>query len=126
MTGDDFEAVWKAYPRKVAKHPARLVWARMNSAEREAAVKAIPLHCAFWTAQGTEPQYVPHLRTWLYQRRWEDEIEMPQAAPKQVTAWWATDEGVMEQGRKLGIAARPGEGMQQYKARLVAAMRVAA
>ena len=32
--------------------------------------------------------------------------------------WWASDEGTMEQGRKLGIPAKPGESMSSYRQRL--------
>ena len=83
---------------------------------------ALPAHIKFWQARG-DPQFIPYPATWLNGARWEDEIEMPAAVPKQVNAWWTTEQGVLAKGRELGIQARPGEEMAQYKARLVEAMR---
>ena len=37
------------------------------------------------------------------------------------TSWWLSDAGIMAEGRRLGIDARPGESSNSYKARLEAA-----
>ena len=31
----------------------------------------------FWEHNKTEKQFIPHPSTWINQRRWEDEIELP-------------------------------------------------
>lgn len=79
---NDFDAFWHLYPRKVAKAHARSMWARLTSAERTAALAALPAHVAYWTARQTPPEYIPHAGTWLNPRagrRWEDEL--PAADP---------------------------------------------
>ena len=35
--------------------------------------------------------------------------------------WWATDEGTLKRGREVGVPAKPGETMANYRARLRAA-----
>ena len=35
--------------------------------------------------------------------------------------WWATDEGTLQHGQRLGVPAKPGETMANYRARLRAA-----
>ena len=123
---NDFEEIWQKYPRKVAKAQAKKIWARMSAEKRNSALAALPEHLKAWELEGRLPQYYPHLGTWLYQERWEDEIEAVEAIPQKVVAWWANDEGVMAKGRELGIFPRGGEGMAQYKARVVEAARKAA
>ena len=43
-----------------------------------------------------------------------------------VDAWWATDERTIQQGHALGLSARAGESMQQFRDRISAAVRAAA
>lgn len=116
-----FDAFWERYPRKVAKHAARQIWARMAPADREDALAAIGQHVAYWQACGTAREFIPHARTWLHQHRWEDEIEMPNVTPAAVE-WWRTERGVLEKGAELGLQARPGEDMAQFKQRIVDAI----
>ena len=73
---DDWEIFWSHYPRKVAKRAAARVWNRLSEAEKADALEALPRHCRIWAARG-EPQFIPHPATWLYQARWEDELEEP-------------------------------------------------
>lgn len=122
----DFEEIWQKYPRKVAKAHAKKIWARMSAEKRNAAAEALPKHLKAWELEGRLQQYYPHLGTWLCQERWEDEIEAVEVIPQKAVAWWASDEGVMTKGRELGIFPRGGEGMSQYKARVVEAARKAA
>ena len=48
------------------------------------------------------------------------------AVPKQVAAWWTSEAGTMEQARLLGMSARPGEDMAQFRKRIADRMREAA
>lgn len=38
------------------------------------------------------------------------------AKPK--AQWWSSDEGILAHAKELGISARPGESMRDFKARL--------
>jgi len=70
-----FDLFWSDYPRKVGKHAARLVWQRVRPRTQEqfdAICRALARSCRAWDERG-ERQYIPHARTWLQQRRYEDE-----------------------------------------------------
>jgi hypothetical protein len=72
-----FERVQKAYPTKIGKKAARKEWDRIkpppNDAVADRMVAAIKLQKrTVWS--DTEVRYIPHLRTWLHQARWEDEV----------------------------------------------------
>ena len=120
---DDFEQLWLMFPRKHAKHPARLQWARMSAGDKFAAAQALPIHVRFWRVAGTPPEYLPHFRTWLYQRRWEDELEMPEAP--EAAQWWKTTSGIEAKARQVGMTPKPGEDWHSLKARILAKERVA-
>ncbi|MDH5244831.1 MAG: hypothetical protein OEW98_00145 [Betaproteobacteria bacterium] len=72
---DDFEAFWRAYPRRVGKGEARKVWTRLQpTAETLAAMLA----AIAWQRQTDQwrrdgGQFIPHPSTWLRQERWMDE-----------------------------------------------------
>ena len=74
-TADGFEAFWAAYPRKVGKGAARSEWQKLHpSAALQAAIRAALAQQTTsdqWRKEGG--QFIPHARTWLHQRRWEDE-----------------------------------------------------
>ncbi len=69
---DQFDAFWKAYPRRVGKEAARKAWA--------ACIKrgVQPWHMiegAQWLSDHPpdDPQFIPHPSTWLNQGRYDDE-----------------------------------------------------
>lgn len=109
-----FEEFWKQYPRKECKKPARLVWDRLTKDQQQAALDALPNHCRRWMVKGTDSEFIPHARTWLYQERWEDEIQITET----ITNWLQSDKGTMDKGRELGIHSKPGESMNEYRERL--------
>ena len=121
----EFSEWYKAYPKKMARADGERAWAKMNEADREAAMAAVAAHVRSWEACGTERQYMPYPATWLNGRRWEDELEMPEVAAKLV-AWWSTDAGILAKGREVGCLPRPGEDMAAYKSRVAVAIRGAA
>jgi hypothetical protein len=115
LSFDDFYSI---YPRKVGRKPAKMVWDRMSENDKILAMQNLSSHIAYWEALGTTKEFIPHARTWLYQDRWTDEIELPK--PKTIEpAWWTTDAGIMAKGRDIGVFPRPGEDMYQYKGRLI-------
>lgn len=122
----DFNSWYSQYPKKVAKKEAEKAWARLTSEERARAMDAIPNHVRYWDAKGTEKQFIPHPSSWLNGARFEDELDFVEAAPKAAVAWWSTEEGVLAKGRSLNCLPRAGEGMPEYKQRVVEASRRAA
>lgn len=123
----DFDRFWAAYPRKVAKRAALLVWFKMSEQERETAILVIDNHVAYWRAADTAIQFIPHARTWLNQGRWEDEIELPEPKREQVREqqWWLSEKATIEKGRELGLSPRGGEDWYQFRARIRGALTVA-
>jgi hypothetical protein len=83
---DAFERFWAAYPRRPdnPKAAARLVFERRvrEGADPAAIAAAAGRYAAAVTARRLDAIYVPHARTWLSQRRWEDYLEdAPASAP---------------------------------------------
>jgi len=116
-----FDLFWERYPRRVAKAVARKSWARLKPEQIDKVLAVIDQHVRYWTAMGTEIQYIPLPATWLNQERWEDELEMPTF--DRLVAWWASDGGILKKGAELGIQPRPGEEMGQFKQRVVQSVR---
>lgn len=120
MTFDQFYA---QYPKKVARKDAQKAWARLSEEEKAKALEALPAHIRYWDIKGTEKEFIPHPATWLNGARFEDELDLAESVPKTAIAWWSTDDLTMKKGAELGIRARGGETMQEYRARLVEAVR---
>lgn len=125
-TSATFADFWALFPRRVAKKDAERAWNRLDLNLRALAMTALPNHIKFWEADGRARTFIPHPATWLNGARWEDEIEAEEVIPQKAVAWWATDDGVLKKGRELGVHAKGGESMAQYKVRVVEAARKAA
>jgi len=121
-----FEQFYTQYPKKVARKDAQKAWAKLSAEERAKALEALPTHIRYWDVKGTEKHYIPHPATWLNGARFEDELELAEHVPQKAVAWWATDDGVMKKAGEIGVRARAGESMPEFKARVVAAVRQAA
>jgi hypothetical protein len=87
-----FERFWAAYPDRPdnPKAAARQVFERRvrEGADPEVIVAAAGRYRAFVAGRKLDSLYIPHARTWLSQRRWEDYAEAPVE-----TAAWAPDPG---------------------------------
>ena len=118
---------WTHYPRKVAKAHAQKMWRRLTNEEKFAAAQSLPIHVRFWRMAGTAPDKIPHAGTWLNPidgRRWEDELEMPEAPENQ--QWWKTQSGIEAKARAIGMwPPRAGEDWHSLKARILAKERAA-
>lgn len=72
-----FERFWDVYPRKTAKDAARKVWLKLapDDALTQLMIAKVRDHCrtSQWTKDDGE--FIPHGRTWLNQKRWEDECD---------------------------------------------------
>ena len=88
--GDDglFDEFWAAYPKRVAKQPARRAFDRLKP---DRALLDKMLDALRWQTQSEQwtkdgARYVPNPATWLNARRWEDEQEgspTPPTPPKE-------------------------------------------
>ena len=71
----DFNAFWEIYPNKVGKAEAAKAWGKLTKQDHDEALTGIVMHSGRWEDEGTEKRFIPHPKTWLNQRRWEDEIK---------------------------------------------------
>ena len=70
---NEFEEVWKLYPKKVGKSPARkkYIKARKDGVEFETIKNGIEQYSMY--VRGREYQYIKNGSTWFNQKGWEDE-----------------------------------------------------
>lgn len=86
-TLEAFERFWAAYPRRPdnPKAAAREVFVRRvrEGADAEAVASAAGRYADACRKSGLDLKFVPHARTWLSQRRYEDflEADVPASAP---------------------------------------------
>lgn len=71
----EFAAFWNSYPRKVDKVRASKAWAKLNPGPQVVVALMAGLERAKQSEQWNRDggKYVPHPKTWLNGRRWEDE-----------------------------------------------------
>jgi DNA replication protein DnaC len=71
--GDVFEQLWTEYPRKVGKAAAQKAWVKLMAGGQGYDPKTIwnglTRWVEHWESKGTSLDYVPHMATWLNQRR---------------------------------------------------------
>lgn len=83
-----FEMFWKSYPRKVDKPGSKRAFKR---ALKVATVSEIGAGLRAWKAYWTDPEFIPHPKTWLNQQRWNDEVPEPRnpmpASADTITRW---------------------------------------
>jgi len=117
----EFNLFWAQYPRKVGKLTAQRSWQKMPDDHKQKALEAIVEHRKYWTAKGTELDYIPHASTWLNNQRFFDEIVIEQKENKRPPLpWYASDELTLAKGRELGLNPYAGETFAQFRARLSA------
>lgn len=77
----DFEAFWKAYPKKTGKGAALKAWSK-NKPPLAACLEALAwqVRTEQWTKD--QGQFIPHPTTWLNQSRWQDEPDKRITGPK--------------------------------------------
>jgi hypothetical protein len=117
----EFNLFWAQYPRKVGKLTAQRSWQKMPDDHKQKALEAIVEHRKYWTAKGTELDYIPHASTWLNNQRFFDEIVIEEKQNKKPPLpWYASDELTLAKGRELGLNPYAGESFAQFRARLSA------
>lgn len=77
----EFAKVWAGYPRKVGKGSAEAAWAKARKLADYETI-AGPLRAHVRAMAGKDPKFIPHLSTWLNQRRWEDEAPRHEPDPE--------------------------------------------
>jgi hypothetical protein len=116
-----FENFWLQYPKKVGKLTAKRSWEKLSQENKQKALEAIVEHRKYWSAKGTEWEFIPHASTWLNQERFEDELVIEQKENKRPPLpWYASDELTLAKGKELGLNPYAGESFAQFRARLSA------
>ena len=116
-----FENFWLQYPKKVGKLTAKRSWEKLSQENQQKALEAIVEHRKYWSAKGTDWEFIPHASTWLNQERFEDELVIEQKENKRPPLpWYASDELTLAKGRELGLNPYAGESFAQFRARLSA------
>ena len=80
----DFDRLWKAYPRKVAKGAARKAFLKLRPTPELCDRMLTAIEWQRQTPQwlADDGQFIPHLATWLNQERYDDEpFETPNLSP---------------------------------------------
>lgn len=114
-----FENFWQQYPKKVGKLTAKRSWEKLSQENQQKALEAIVEHRKYWSAKGTDWEFIPHASTWLNQERFEDELVIEQKENKRPPLpWYASDELTLAKGRELGLNPYAGESFAQFRARL--------
>jgi len=81
---EEFETLWKLYPRKVGKPKALKSYqkARKNGTTYEEVQQGINAYCKQIEAKKTEIEYIKHGSTWFNGQCWLDEYEAKAETPK--------------------------------------------
>ena len=117
----EFNLFWAQYPKKVGKLTARRSWEKLSQENQQKALEAIVEHRKYWTAKGTDWDYIAHASTWLNNHRFEDELVIEQKENKRPPLpWYASDELTLAKGKELGLNPYAGESFAQFRARLSA------
>jgi len=117
-----FDLFWSKYPKngcgKGSKIAAQKAWQKLapNQADTVQILEALEKQKK--SRHWEEGIGIPHASTYLNQARFLDEPieEDKKAAPQ----WWTSNELMLEKGKELGTAPRPGEDWQQFRSRLSA------
>ena len=84
--GPLFDAAWDSWPKKVKREEAR---ARFMAAAKAGVPESLACSIAMFGdayAATTEKQFIPALASWIFQKRWTDELPTANASPVKVTA----------------------------------------
>ena len=81
---DEFENLWKLYPRKIGKPKALKSYqkARKNGTTYEEISQGINAYIKQIEANNTKTEYIKHGSTWFNGQCWLDEYEVKQGTPK--------------------------------------------
>jgi len=82
LNGKAFSAFWEEYPKKRDKAKAEKAWLKIKPDEELARkiIQAVSVQKKTRSWQKDNGQFIPLPTTWLNGRRWEDEINEPEAS----------------------------------------------
>jgi uncharacterized protein YdaU (DUF1376 family) len=103
-----WESFWTAYPFKVGKPKAKVLYAKALAAgvTPETILAGLKRHigCAQWADQTK----IPHPTTWLTREGWNDDVAVPPGpAGDEPKAWWSGRSGIIQKGLEFGLPAPP-------------------
>jgi hypothetical protein len=86
-----FSAFWIRWPRKVDKAAAEREWNKVVKPSDEPLIHEA-LDWQLPEFERRDPEFIPHARTWLHNRRWDDEKPKPKATttasrPIEIPEW---------------------------------------
>ena len=70
---NEFEQFWKAYPRKVEKQQAWMVWQKMKP-DLNICLSAVKAQIASGQLNTIEPKFILYPERWIKREKWNDEI----------------------------------------------------
>ena len=76
-----FDSVYDIYPVKKSKQASMKAFSRIPKKTMKDFIRALKANIKHWEEEGVDKQFIPHLSTFINQRRWEDEI-VPSLAGK--------------------------------------------
>ena len=79
---NDFEEVWKTYPKKQGKEAAKKAYikARKAGTSNLEIIKGLTQYKLFIQANNTADKYIKHGSTWFNQKCWEDDYSINQSS----------------------------------------------
>ena len=69
-----FDSVYDIYPIKKSKQASMKAFSRIPKKTIQDFIQGLKAHIKHWEEEGVDRQFIPHLSTFINQRRWEDEI----------------------------------------------------
>ena len=69
----DFEALWKAWPKKVKREDALRAWRKLSTSVKNEAIPHLVAHANAYR-QHTPPQFIPGLAPFLNGKRWHEDL----------------------------------------------------
>jgi hypothetical protein len=99
----DFDAFWRAYPRKVARKDAEKAWLSVKPDDRPKIIAAIARakKCDDWRRDGG--RYIPYAGTYLRGERWNDEFDVEVDLTMGQCCW--NQHGTRENGPRCALPA---------------------
>ena len=72
-----FDSVYSIYPVKKSKQASEKAFNRIPKKTMNDFIQGLKAHIEHWERYGIDKQFIPHLSTFINQRRWEDELIAP-------------------------------------------------
>ena len=72
-----FDSVYSIYPIKKSKQVSMKAFNRIPKKTLNDFIQGLEAHIEYWEKYAVDKQFIPHLSTFINQRRWEDELIVP-------------------------------------------------